>query len=107
MTVGKLLSLLALVVALISTVANRHRLRWGEHLIVWGVLALHLVYARQKDPYTIGAARYVMTAFPFSVGLALLTAKLPRRWQIPLGAVALLLCALGAHTFGEARFEIG
>lgn len=106
-TVGKLLSLLALVVAFASTVLHRNRLRWGEHLLLWGVLALHLLYARQKDPYTIGAARYVMAAFPFSVGIGIVASRIGRRWQIPIGAVMVLLCALGAYTIGEARFEIG
>jgi hypothetical protein len=107
LTIGKMLSLFGIGLAAVVSFQQRRRLRFGEHAIVWGVLAMHLLLARQNPPHTIGAARYLMTCFPFAIGLAVGIDRLPKRWATPLALILIGICALGAHTFGSGQFEIG
>ncbi len=107
LTVGKMLSLGAILVAFSVAILQRRRLRLGEHVLVRGVLAMHLLMARQNPPHTIGAARYLMTCFPFAIGIALCVERFPKRWVAPLTILMIAMCALGATTFGAGQFEIG
>jgi hypothetical protein len=107
LTIGKMLSLSGVVMAGVVSFQQRRRIRLGEHAIVWGVLAMHLLLARQNPPHTIGAARYLMTCFPFAVGLAIGIDRLPKRWVAPLAMLLVAICAVGAHSFGSGQFEIG
>jgi hypothetical protein len=107
LTIGKMLSLFGIGLAAVVSYQQRRRLRLGEHAIVWGVLAMHLLLARQNPPHTIGAARYLMTGFPFAIGLGVGIDRLPKRWAAPLALLVIAVCALGAYTFGSGQFEIG
>lgn len=107
LTVGKMFALGGLGLAAAVSFVQRDRLRLGEHVLVWGVMAMHLLLARQNPPHTIGAARYLMTCFPFAIALALGVERLPRRWVVPLGALMVALCAVGATTIGAGQFELG
>jgi hypothetical protein len=107
LSVGKMLSLGGIFLAAGTSWTQRHRLRIGEHLLVWGVIAMHVLYARVRPPHTIGAARYLMTCFPFAIALALAVTRLPKRWLLPLTVVLLFLCSMGAMTVGAGQFELG
>ena len=107
LTIGKIFALGGLFLAAAVSISQRRRLRLGEHLLVWGVMAMHLLLARQNPPHTIGAARYLMTCFPFATALALCIERLPRRWMTPLAMLLVSMCAIGATTFGAGQFEIG
>ena len=106
-TLGKFFALASIVIALILTATQWREVRLGYHVMVWGVLAMHFVMARQHPPYTIGAARYLMTAFPFSFALAAGYRRIPRRWTPILVSVLLIFCAAGAYTIGAGQFELG
>lgn len=106
-TVGKFFALASIVIAVILTATQWSELRWGYHVMVWGVLAMHFVMARQHPPYTIGAARYLMGVFPFSVALATGYRRIPGRWTPVLVTVLLVLCAAGAYSIGAGQFELG
>lgn len=75
-------------------------------LLIIGVLAMHLTLGRIIPPYTIGAARYLMTTFPFVQLLALESRVLNQsRLRLMCGAfIGILICAVMGYLFGEKSF---
>jgi hypothetical protein len=107
LSIGKMFALGGIFLAAGTSWTQRRHVRMGEHVLVWGVIAMHVLYARVNPPHTIGAARYLMTCFPFAVALALSVNRLPKRWLTPLASILLLLCAVGAMSIGAGQFELG
>jgi hypothetical protein len=79
----------------------------GLHVLRGGILGMHLLYAHQRDPFTIEAARYMLTTFPFMISLTIGTRRLPKPMVRALTVGLLILCVLGSITFGRGQFEIG
>ena len=76
-------------------------------VLVLAVMTMFLLMARQERPYTLGAARYLMVAFPFSQSAAMwwLSRHRLTRTLVLIGAVT--LCAVGSWTIGRGYFELG
>jgi hypothetical protein len=106
-TIGKVFSLAAIFAATWFTIRDIRRHRFGYTFFVVGILGMHLLYARQRDPFTIGAARYLLTTFPFLISLAICTEKMSKNMIRVLMIAVIILCALGSITFGRGQFEMG
>ncbi len=107
LTFGKIAALAAIAAASWFTIRDARRHRWGYTFFVVGILGMHLLYARQRDPFTIGAARYLLTTFPFLVSLSLATTKVPQPIVRMLTVLLITLCVVGSLTFGRGQFEMG
>lgn len=109
-----LLSVLATLGAIAMVVRRRRRQPPAYAVLVLGVLAMQLVYARTFAPHLNSSLRFLATTFPFvqlfalEVGQWLGSTGAARfRRGLPLAAAYLALCAVFSLQFGEKVFVTG
>lgn len=108
------LGLLATLGAVALVTRRRRQQPPGYSVLVLGIIAMQLVYARTFAPYLNSSLRFLATTFPFVQLLALEAGPLlgtspatRRRRGLLLAAAYLSLCALFSFQFGEKAFVTG
>lgn len=99
-----LLNLTVVILVFILIVKYRNILRPSYGLLLLGVILMHLTYQRIIPPYTIGAARYMSTTFPFVFLLAITFRDFRQSGKVILTSIYLFFCALTSYTFGLKGF---
>ncbi len=106
-TLGSMLALASIGFAAWITVRDIRLHRWGYTWFMVAVMGMHLLLARQRLPYTIGATRYMMTTIPFLAAIAWRTRRLSRPMLRALTVAWVMICMIGALTIGRGQFEVG
>jgi hypothetical protein len=99
-----LVNLLAATLPFVWAVRYRRELRPSYAVLMLGVAAMQLCYSRDIPPHTIGALRYMSTAFPF-IFLTACSVEGAGARAVRLGALALLVIGEAyALSFGAKDF---
>ena len=103
-----LTTLLNLAFTLLAFVAlfGRRRMPVSHALLIIGVIAMHLTYARFIPPYTISSVRYLSTTFPFVQRMAeWMDVLLGNRFRLVLVSIIYIsICAIQSYLFGEKAY---
>ncbi len=100
------LNLFVTILTLVFVVKYRKILRPAYGLLMLGIILMHLCYPRIIPPYTIGAARYMSTTFPFVqlIAFAFTRLSLPRILKPAAAGLYFCICILFSYYFGLKWF---